>query len=403
MNVLFVTNYFGLHGSTISLLSLSSDLKKQGHNVFFIGGDGQLMRQFQDIAKYMVVMKNRNYLPSMKKVALIQRFVKKYDVDVIIGIGKFIALECQLTSVFLKRIQPITMMNFSPRRFHWQEHPQWHVPKVGFLTVTCLFYKDLSVNLYQWLTQNIYLLSARYAIPDTMVREDISINERKTVLFIRRLDSPKYSLILKSLEQLSRWNIWRSWSIKIVGGGTHEDIVKKKIDEIKNHFPEADIVWLGPRKNIMELLAKSDIVIGSERVVVEGMIQGCLALLACDNGLIDLITPENIEKYSYDNFFGYNYSPLAPITIKHKLFSVLSDVGQIYRVIRGNYEYVKAHFDVRFGSNVLADLIRQSTERLLSPREVISGVWKIFVSWVTIYFYLIKDRMNPYAGGSRGD
>ena len=76
MNVLFVTNYFGLHGSTISLLSLSSDLKKQGHNVFFIGGDGQLMRQFQDIAKYMVVMKNRNYLPSMKKVALIQRFVK---------------------------------------------------------------------------------------------------------------------------------------------------------------------------------------------------------------------------------------------------------------------------------------------------------------------------------------
>ena len=390
MNVLFVTNYFGLHGSAISLLSLSSELKKHGHCIFFMGGDGDLRNRFEDIAENIYVIRNRKALPSLKKILLLYKLIKQNNVDVIIGMGKFIALECQFASLIFKRIQSITMMNFTP----WQKHPQWHIPIVGFLAVICQFYKDRSIELYHWPEHHIHLLSARYTIPDTLKRINYTQQDRKTILIMSRLDVTKYQMVIRSLEQLGEWGILESWSTKVVGGGTHEALIQQKIDEMKFHFPEADIAWLGPTKNAMDLMAKIDLVVGSERIAVEGMIQGCLTLLASNSGLIDLITPDNIEKYSYDNFLSYNYSPLTSLAIRDKLFSALSDKKKFQDIVQGNFKYAKAHFDVKTGGKVLDNLIRESTACPFSHGGVVSGVWKIFISWAELYLYLIKDKIS---------
>ena len=233
MNILFLTNYFGLHGSSIDLLTYTKYLKKMGHKVFFVGGDGYLRSAFEEIADNIYVLQNPKYLPSIKRVLLLKQLINAWNIDVIIGVGKFLILESQIASLIFGKRQPVNIMNFSPRYYHWDIHPGWHLPMVGYLAVNCRFYKDRTISEYKWPEEYIRLLSARYDIPEN-IRKLPNISNRKKVLFVRRLDFPKYKSVLNTLDQISKWDIWKEWSIEIAGGGSHEGLVRDEIEKIRS-------------------------------------------------------------------------------------------------------------------------------------------------------------------------
>ena len=393
MNILFVTNYFGLHGSSFDLILFAKEFRKIGHNVFFVGGDGFLRERFEDAADDIHVIANRKYYPSVFKIILLRRLIRKWRIDAVIGVGKFIALECQIASLLFTSRMPISMMNFSPRRHHWRTHPKWHIPRTGLMTVNCLYYKDRTVEAYNWSAERIHLLSARYEVPEKIQESSDPKNKKNHVLFIRRMDSPKYLSIIRSLEQLGQWGVWDSWTMRVIGGGTHEDRVKEKIDEIKANCPDADIAFLGKQRDVISLMRQADIVVGSERVAVEAMAEGCLVLLATDDGLIDLISPETIATYAYDNFFGYNYPILPSDEIKIRVFDALSNPQKRDHIRTGNHRYIKIHLDVVQGRDILLSLIDFTNNNRPMLAEVCTGLFRIIGSWMLVYLYLFRDKL----------
>ena len=75
-------------------------------------------------------------------------------------------------------------------------------------------------------------------------------------------------------------------------------------------------------------------------MAVEGMAKGCMVLLANDEGLIDVITPKNIEKYNYDNFLGLTYESIGSENIKNKLLSFFFDRTRLSEILEGNFKYI---------------------------------------------------------------
>lgn len=392
MNILFLTNYFGLHGSSIDLITFAGGLKMAGHSIYFFGKKGLLQDRFESVADGVELKTSTGFLPSLKNVRHIRSLCKKWEIDVVIGVGKFIALEGQLASLLSLGKMPISMMNFSPRRFHWEKHPRWYIPHLGLLTVNCPYYRDISTANYPWSEDEISIISARYEMPDMLDHKPTSLDQKINVLFVRRLDHPKYKSIINTLDQLASWGVLSQWRIKVIGGGSHEKQVIDKIEKVNIEHPESQIEFMGKQPNAMDWMKDADLVIGSERVAVEAMAHGCLTLLSTDQGLIDLITPENIHQYSYDNFFGHSYSPVPMDQIRSRLFSLLKDKVEFEKILQGNFYYVKNHFDVEQGTPILLDLFKKVTENPLSQLAVITGFLKVIRSIITIHALVIYDR-----------
>jgi len=143
---------------------------------------------------------------------------------------------------------------------------------------------------------------------------------------------------------------------------------------------------------VAELMKAADIVIGSERVAVEAMAQGCITILADDDGLIDVITPENIEKYSYDNFIGFANEACDYREIKIKLFALLANETEINGVVAGNFDFIKKHLDIKVGIKILTEIVQKSYESSFARMEVPINALRILKAWAGVYIYLIKDR-----------
>ena len=82
MNILFSANYFGLHGSSIDILMYAKAFEEQGHRIFFIGEDGFLRNRFEALATDIHILKARKYYPTLKKVSLLIRLIKYWNIDV---------------------------------------------------------------------------------------------------------------------------------------------------------------------------------------------------------------------------------------------------------------------------------------------------------------------------------
>jgi hypothetical protein len=392
MNLLFIMNYFGLHGSSMSILALARKLNEKGFNIFFIGCDGYLKDRFSEIAEDIFLEEKYYHLPDITRVILLSKLIIRWNIDFVIGVGRFEALEAQVSSHLILKKPALSYLNFS-RPLHWPIHPQWHLPKVGYITVNAPYYKDQFVWNYQWPSDKIVVLEARYEMPESMMFRSIGLRERVEVLIVRRLDFPKYKSVLKSIDELDAWNMWNQWSLKIIGGGTHEHAVKKEVDKICSAYPEADISMLGQIKDVRILMTEAMVVIGSERVVVEGIAQGCLVILASDDGIIDLITPENIEQYSYDNFCGYNYQRKDHLKIKEEFIQIFTKKDKVKQIITGNFEYAKKHFDVDHGSEVLHNLIKLSSQDKVNMWDLIISFYRVLKSWISVYVFLCKDKI----------
>lgn len=394
MNVLFLTNYYGLHGSSIDLLTYAKRLRESSHGVYFLGVEGVLTEQFALVSSGIHVQKKRDSAPSMRQVGLILRLMAGWRIDVVVGVGKFISLEGQAASLLCRARPPLSIMNFSPRRSHWPRHPKWHIPAVGYLAVNSRYYRETTVSQYRWPEERISLLSARYEIPDELPKVISARATKRRVLLVRRLDHPKYKGVLKSLEQMCGWGIRGGWSIEIAGGGTHEGVVRDSVRSMRQEHPDFEVRILGRVGNAASLMGGADIVVGSERVVVEGVAQGCLVLLANDDGLVDIVTPDNIATHAHDNFFGFGSKPLTPGEIEDRLAAILSSDERIHATTSGTFHYVKEHLDVRIGIRTLEQLLAKSAAQRLGAGRTVSSLAKVAASWIGVYRYRLTDRLR---------
>lgn len=122
-------------------------------------------------------------------------------------------------------------------------------------------------------------------------------NSGKIITYISRYDDGKQNVALKFMDAIA--HLSRSIpgiSCFLAGGGSHYEIVENKAREINNKLGRDVIRILGWSNNIPELMEKSSIIIGSERVAIEGMAAGRPVLLFSISGYGGLIRRANFKK-----------------------------------------------------------------------------------------------------------
>ena len=127
---------------------------------------------------------------------------------------------------------------------------------------------------------------------------------KRVISLIRRFDKQKVLGVISFLKFIgNNFNIFSNYEINFYGDGDSIEIIKHKVDELKNYNIDVNLKLFS--NNINEIIASTDIVIGSERVAIESILVGRPILIIDDNGPISFVSYANLKMYINDNFSGF--------------------------------------------------------------------------------------------------
>ncbi len=90
----------------------------------------------------------------------------------------------------------------------------------------------------------------------------------------------------------------------IVGAGDMMATIQKKADILKREYGNQAVWILGERKDIPQILQKTDISVGVGRVALESMATGKAVIIAGEAGFMGAVTPDNFMMGKEHNFSG---------------------------------------------------------------------------------------------------
>ena len=94
---------------------------------------------------------------------------------------------------------------------------------------------------------------------------------------------------------------------------------------------------LGARNDIAEIISKNDIVLSLDRCILETIAMKKIAVVSGYEEMKELITSENIEKASQNNFNGDNLKTKQNSELIEELKNM--DSNKIKEIVEKNYEY----------------------------------------------------------------
>ena len=128
--------------------------------------------------------------------------------------------------------------------------------------------------------------------------------------------------------------------LTIVGDGTLFDKVVKEVEDIK----EVTQI-LGQRDDIANIISKNDVVLALGRCILETIAMKKIAVISGYNCIKEIITPNNIERASNENFRG---DGLEDNSIE-EIITQLNNFNQekIAEVVNQNYKYIFDNFNIK--------------------------------------------------------
>ncbi|GEM_PF-1641147 len=129
-------------------------------------------------------------------------------------------------------------------------------------------------------------------------------NERKegpVALYASRLDADKASSSRAALGLLAALHSKDpAWRIVVAGAG--QDMTC--LVSFANSIGLSNVEWVGMKRDMLPLYAEADLVIGMNRVILEGLAAGRLSIVSNCEGLVGPVTPGNFKELQKDNFLG---------------------------------------------------------------------------------------------------
>jgi hypothetical protein len=352
MKILWAHSHFDTGGGPKTVLSWALGLREMNHEISFIGQGGRFLDSVKKNHFSTILFAKDRFRPSLTYAFQLFKYGKSITPDVLIGVGIPTCMEISLAAYMLKK-PVLFIFNVSPRDTLWTGNAKWKFPQISDMVVVNAEFKELCVKKYGWDESRIHYIPERI-IPKNPRKDEIA-NCLNRICIVRRLDHIKSQHVIFFLHKLQEFLLThKNLTIDIIGDGSHYDFVFAESKEVNKQVNRTAINCVGYIDNIEDELDKYDLVIGTEKVVMEAIISRKATAILKYDGTILPVNENNIRDLSFDNFIGNKVDSSPDITFDH-IIKFVTEFDQHKAENLG--KWVENKFDYKIGANKISKLL----------------------------------------------
>jgi len=375
VKILWAHSHFGAGGGPKTILTWAIGLKELGHEISFIGTGGRLLDSVMNNNFKFIPLPEVKFRPSIIHTIKMYKICTTVNPDVIVSVGIHTSLEASIVAYLFKK--PILyIFNVSPRDRMWISNEKWKFPQTSDMVVVNEEFKKLCVIKYGWDESQIHYIPERLFKQTNRVNK--ANNNLKKICIIRRLDSIKSKPVIEFLNNILQF-LQKNDEIEIdiIGDGVEYTKVNTKSDQVNSVLKHTAIKCLGYIDEIEKELHSYDLVIGTEKVIIESLLSCRYTAILKENGEILPVTMDNVEKLSESNFIGDTFDDLSGLTLKDSFeqLKLLTD-----NEINSLSKWAENHYDYKIGVNKISNLLNDVSPPKYFFRKFFPQMMKLYIS-----------------------
>ena len=221
----------------------------------------------------------------------------------------------------------------------------------------------------------------KYIVINNSIKFDRRLKQNNNIphnitnfLIVSRFGNEKLTSIRNAIKIFKEYNKKHKESkLTLVGGGEYENEVKKELEDIKEYTN-----FLGARNNVLDIMLDNDIVIGLDRCILEAIATKRIAVISGYENITEIVTKDNIEVASGENFSGRGLKEKTVNEIVQELEQLKSK--QIEKIVSTNFEYIYKNLNCEKNIYVLREAKKVNTDSKIWYSNIVKLINEIVIS-----------------------
>lgn len=402
MNIVIVFDTGRVGGHVLSALTTAHELKRRGHKVTIISGQGDFAKNLVGDLDYCQVTFHHHYcerqtyfsLQSWNTVRALKGYLVGQKIDMIHAFDARSYLACYLVGFLWEKI-PLSCTvcgGYSP---------YYNLPRLASLIVFSDEQKEKMQEVFSWPEAQVRVIRTRLNIRDFIV-DDAGVLEQyerfgidptqKNIMLISTFLANKVKSLTATFDVIRDVCAkYHDVNFVFIGGrGDFFAEARKIADSINQEMNRKAIIFTGIIPDAYRLLRHAYIVLGQGRSAFEGMAFAKPTVVIGETGYAGIVSPELIEEIAFYNFSGRNKKKfavndefVAELTqlIEHK------DYYQTVALFGKNWVY--EHIDIAKGIDRIEDVYNQNIAyfKKKSKLSMFADILKIYPNLLIDNYY----------------
>ncbi len=304
-NILLCNNSMGIGGVETVILNQITAFRRKGFNVFVIAGKGAYSDKVKELGGNYIEFEfpEENEIDS-KKIEKIVEIIKEKQITEI-HIHKYQCIPTVMLAAFITKI-PYFAYEHGIR--DTKKYYTWKYPL--YKTLFPIYFKNaykiiaITPKVAEFTQKEYEIQKDKYVIVHNGIDFEKYMNlepkysgKMNNIYIISRLNEEKLNTIFEGIEIYTKiYENNNEAKLYIVGGGEEstETRIKQHIKDL--HLPSDTINLLGPQTDIIKYLKKTDLLLGVDRCILEGIAMKVPVVVTGYNGINGIITKEKNRK-----------------------------------------------------------------------------------------------------------
>ena len=308
MRILMATMGLDIGGAETHIVELSKQLKARGHDVIIASNGGIYVPEIEaaGIRHYRVPMHRRDLGCMLRSRRLLAKVIRQERPDIVHAHARIPAFLCgtlrrKLNFPFVTSCHGVFQVSRALKLLsNWGERTLAVSEDI----------RDYLIREYGVPPERITLTingidTDRFSpeVSGAAVRGEFSLGGALVIGHVSRLDAAS-ALTARQLIQLAPEldAALPGARVLIAGGGDVQEELEAQAEEVNRTLGRPCVVMAGPRTDINEIVAASDLFVGVSRSALEAMAAGKPTVLSGAQGHLGLFRPERLERAVSTNF-----------------------------------------------------------------------------------------------------
>lgn len=347
--IMLCLNKLDIGGIETAVLNQTINLIKRKYRVVIAAADGIYREKFEDEGAIFIEInysiKDMNICEKVKKI---EKVIEKYQVEQV-HIHQFECINIAFFACMLKNIPYVAYLHNSIEgTYEWYEsvnNSYAEIFKMYFKyaeKIVAIQEKSKIENKKKFCINDDKYLIIRNSIDfDKFKINDNDIPKKiEKFLIISRFSNEKEPSIFNAINLFrDYYKINKNARLTIVGDGELKNKIEDEIKDIKNVAK-----MLGKRNDIAKIISKNDIVVSLDRCILEAITMKRIAIVSGYKEMKEIVTLENIERASNNNFNGDNLNSKTNNELIEQIDNL--DENMIRKIVEQNYQYAYENLNI---------------------------------------------------------
>lgn len=354
-NILLCNNSMGIGGVETVILNQVTAFTKKGYNVYVVAGKGIYSDKIEELGgKFIELEFPEENTININRINKLLQIIKENEITEI-HIHKY---QCITTVMPAALISKIPYFAYEHGIRDTKKYYTWNYPiyKKLFPIYFNNAYKIIAITpkVSEYAQREYNISKEKYVVIHNGIDFNIYNNknpryegEIKKAVIISRFYKEKINTILEGIEIFSKvLELYPTAKLEIVGGGEEKEKIEQYLQNLQIDYAdnkkEATVNFVGEKNDIINYLQDADLLLGVDRCALEGIAMKVPVIITGYSGIKGLVTNENIQLSSEENFSGDNMETINLEECKKQILHLKENRKEI---VESNYSFAKEKLD----------------------------------------------------------